>query len=63
MVQVLFWGLQILRVWFVILRKATSFVLFYFVLNKGISGFVGKLKRILHPAKRNKTFSGAFSRK
>lgn len=30
MVQAVSWGLQILRVWFVILRKATSFVLFCF---------------------------------
>ena len=55
----MFWGFQILHVWFVILRKGTSFVLFCSVLNKGISGFVGKLERTLHPAKkRKKTFSG-----
>lgn len=50
----MFWGFQILPVWVVILRKATHFVLLCFVLNKGILGFVGKLKSILHPAKRKK---------
>jgi hypothetical protein len=42
------------------LRKATSFVLFCFVLNKGISGFVGKLKRSLHPTKGKKPSLGIF---
>ena len=53
MVRVVFWGFQVLPcVWFVILRKATSFVLFCSVLNKGISGFVGKLERTLHLEKK-----------
>ena len=66
MVRVVFWGFQVLPcVWFVILRKATSFVLFCSVLNKGISGFVGKLERTLHLEKKmgRKHFLGAFSRK
>lgn len=61
MVWVVFWGFQILHVWFVILRKGTSFVLFCSVLSKGISGFAGKLERTLHPAKKEENiFWGYF---
>ena len=61
MVRVVSWGFRVLPVWFVILRKATSFVLFCPVLNKGISGFVGKPERTLHPAKKEESiFWGHF---